>query len=396
MAKEGLRLSALQQLVSSDKPWALCVGAGISRPIFPSWDELANVLASKSLNVEESKLPPLKDYFSSEVIIQASYEYLRCKNKDFDFPKYLSEELYAKLLSGLSRSDERLVKNCMGLGIPMASLDWTKFISIINDKGKPTALSLAELVVNAIQQKANLTGILTFNAEVLFPALINAMAYLKMNKCRKILDYITEPISSRYCNRIPYYFCHGLVPIPDTSNSMSKKLNAVDKLVFLENEYHQLANNSFSWQASTFFNVLSSNTVFFVGLSLRDQNIRRWLSWMHAARKESIKKYKSASESTAHYWIEKIPDDKKLKDFYEYSVAHLGIRIIWIDDWKDCNEVFYRAINALKKIENKADTKVPYSYIKKNKTATKFSYLGKRAFNNQKKHRNSVSHKLLR
>lgn len=224
------------------------------------------------------------------------------------------------------------------------------------------------------------------------------MAHIKINKCGKILDYIKEPISSRYCNRIPYYFCHGLVPIPDTSYSLSKKLNAVDKLVFLENEYHQLANNSFSWQASTFFNVLSSNTVFFIGLSLRDQNIRRWLSWMHAARKESIKKYGSSStfESTAHYWIEKIPEDSNLKAFYEASVAHLGIRIIWIDDWDSCNDVLYKAITALENPGNIIESDVSPNYIKKNKKSTPFRGGRKRTINKQRKRKHSFSHQLLK
>lgn len=39
-------------------------------------------------------------------------------------------------------------------------------------------------------------------------------------------------------------------------------MNASDKQVFLENEYLQLANNAFSWQAISFYNILSTNTVF--------------------------------------------------------------------------------------------------------------------------------------
>lgn len=41
MAKEGLNKKTISQLVPAGKTWALCVGAGISFPIFPSWNTLA-------------------------------------------------------------------------------------------------------------------------------------------------------------------------------------------------------------------------------------------------------------------------------------------------------------------------------------------------------------------
>ena len=127
-------------------------------------------------------------------------------------------------------------------------------------------------------------------------------------------------------------------------------MNASDKLVFLENEYLQLANNAFSWQAITFYNILSTNTVFFIGLSFRDANIRRWLAWLHKARIDAIKQYGGTHESTAHYWIEKTPDSLYLKNWYEASVAHLGIRLIWIEDWKDTTAVIRRSVEKLKNI----------------------------------------------
>lgn len=88
----------------------------------------------------------------------------------------------------------------------------------------------------------------------------------------------------------------------------------------------------------------------FVGLSFKDANVRRWLSWLHKARTDAIDKYGGTTESTAHYWIEKKPESDYLKKWYEASVAHLGIRLIWIDDWKDTANVIRHAVEKLKSI----------------------------------------------
>lgn len=348
MAKEGLHIDSLSQLVPEDKPWALCVGAGISYPVFPTWNQLAQKIANQCIGIDDSKWSILESQFSADVLIQSSYEFKRQENPSFDFSKLLSSELYSNLLDGLKSSDKKLIRNCMGQAVPSPNLDWQKFIDIIRSKGAPTALPLADVVTDAIEQNANLTGIMTFNAEALLAALINAYAQLKLRKNTKVIDWITEPTSSHYCRRIPYYFCHGLVPIPGASYSITTKMDASDKLVFLENEYHRLANNAYSWQASTFFNLLSTNKVFFIGLSFRDPNLRRWLSWMHEERKKAITRRVDASEITAHYWIEKDPGDADIKRWYEASVAHLGIRIIWIEDWVQCKDVFYKSVVALK------------------------------------------------
>jgi len=347
MAKEGLNVKNIPQLVPAGKPWAICIGAGSSFPVFPSWEKLAERIVSHTSKDSYTIIDDIKQKFSSEVILQSSYEQLRSKNKDTNFPKTLADLLYQDLFNKLNKREIKLVRACMSSQVPSPHLDWHRFINIIHRIGHTSADSLAQLVVDAYVNNANLRNIITFNAETLFPTLINAYTQIKLKKNDKILDYITEPTTSHYCDRIPFYFCHGLIPMPGVKQ---RWMNASDKLVFLENEYLQLANNAFSWQAISFYNILSTNTVFFIGLSFRDANIRRWLSWLHKARIDAIVQYGGTSESTAHYWIEKTPDSPYLKKWYEASVAHLGIRLIWIDEWKDIIYVIRRSVERLKNI----------------------------------------------
>lgn len=41
MAKQGLTTKNIPNLVKKENSWALCVGSGISTPLFPLWDSLA-------------------------------------------------------------------------------------------------------------------------------------------------------------------------------------------------------------------------------------------------------------------------------------------------------------------------------------------------------------------
>lgn len=347
MAKEGLNYRNIPQLVPARKPWALCIGAGTSFPIFPSWDLLAERIVLHCSKESDRTLNKIKQTFSSEVLLQSSYEQLRAKSKDIDFPKILAEFLYKDLLDRINKKDEKLLRLCLSSQVPTPNLNWDKFLNIVHKFGPTTADNLAQLVVDSYKHNADLTNIISFNAESLLPTLINAYTQIKLKKNDKIIDYITEPTTPHYSGRIPFYFCHGLIPMPNVDQ---KWMNASDKLVFLENEYLQLANNAFSWQAISFYNILSTNTVFFVGLSFKDANIRRWLSWLHKARTDAIDKYGGSTESTAHYWIEKNPGSNHLKKWYEASVAHLGIRLIWIDDWKETANVIRHAVEKLKNI----------------------------------------------
>ena len=108
-------------------------------------------------------------------------------------------------------------------------------------------------------------------------ALISGLYREKFNEQHKVLDLVTHSISHKKSDRIPFYFCHGLVPVPGQPRRRGS-LQSIDKLVFSEAEYLQLANSSYSWQSTVFLDVCASKSVVFIGVSLSDSNMRRWLS----------------------------------------------------------------------------------------------------------------------
>lgn len=156
---------------------------------------------------------------------------------------------------------------------------------------------------------------------------------------RRLLDRVTLGISYRAADRIPYIFCHGLLPIPEALPQFERSLSA-EKLVFSEGEYVNLANNSFSWSASMFLGTAVLRTMVFIGLSFTDQNLRRWLAWVHSNKLDEIeqrKKLKAIPKAPGiaygHYWINRRPTTREEASWIESSVEHLGVRLVWVDDW---------------------------------------------------------------
>lgn len=344
MAKEGLTFDKMNSsLVISGKPWSLCIGAGCSWPIFPSWNDLAKRLAKRLCGTSDGLNELLLEKFSPDIVIQSVFE--RSKLGSEEFAVRLGEELYKDFFGGLTSFTKKKLARCITEQTPIEALDWEVLVDRVTSFGYSTSNELAKIVTESYFHNRGPEGILSFNAELLLCSLINAHAKIDYNHHLKFVDYVTEPTTSRYKDRIQYIFCHGAVQVPFSSIAAQKKFNVYDKLVFSENEYLQLANSSFAWQSNSFFNILTTNTVFFIGLSFTDPNIRRWLSWIHASKIESLKKMGKKVDSTSHYWIEKLPNDVNLKKWFESSVAHLGIRIIWIEKWEELPKILRRAVH---------------------------------------------------
>lgn len=308
MAKQGLTAKTALNLVKRDHTWALCVGSGISFPIFPLWDGLARKIVHNFVPAADGSFDDLSKKMSAEVLLQAATEMAGKDHKSFS--RDLAETLYEGLFGGLSKPDKDVVLQCLTSDPGSGGVDWARYLAIVQGKSatKTTAMSLAESILRQKARNRAPSVILSFNAEMLLGSLMNAVAHETYAENKKFFDYMIEPTSFHDKDRIAYYFCHGVMPVPGTWNKARSMFSADEKLVFLENEYLQLANSSYSWQSTAFINTLSNHIVYFVGLSFVDPNIRRWLAWIQEERLKAIKKHnpKSAvSISTSHYWIEK-------------------------------------------------------------------------------------------
>ena len=385
MAKQGLTLNKLNGCIRKDEQWALCIGAGTSLPLLPSWNKLIDKL------IEKLKLPEIKtngfikDGFSLDAIIQAIKE--RADITDKGFLDTLSEIVYSPIKEQLSEKEIVAFNTVHDFSLGYASKNtkdrearWGLFCKFRDQVfGETTAYGMAKIMAQGFDKGIKPSAILTFNGEACFLALLNSFLFENHNNTiPEDFDRVVNILSDRKSKNIPYYHCHGI--IPNKISIYKEGFNANEKLVFSEDSYLQLANSNFSWQSSSFISTCIHNRVIFVGVSLTDSNMRRWLSWIHNAKmsemelnalgveddenkdngavKKSIEEdnnKKKNKESTEHFWIKVKPqkDDWKkwyenpksiqnwdealvsIQKWYENLVSILGVRIIWIDEWSE-------------------------------------------------------------
>lgn len=327
--------------------WGICIGAGTSFPVFPTWNSLVKELISedKSISNHDKISNSLLKQFSPDSLIQAVQNILNLS--DLEFAKLLSTELYKELKSNISPEEWNSVKIILESHNPHSEQDpnWNNFIKVRERIfSKTSAYQIAKFVDTVIKEDLAPKCIISFNAESLLYSLINSFQrepflgrLKKKGELKKVLERITHTISPERKGRIPYIYCHGLLLAP-LSKIRSPLLTDNDKLVFSENAYLSLANNSYSWQSNEFINYCSKITLVFIGVSLTDPNMRRWLSWVHSLKLHELRQNKIVPENIihkvySHFWINKEPKSTDEKKWIEACVQHLGVKVVWIRDW---------------------------------------------------------------
>ncbi len=347
MAKKGIELGDLKALLKErckTSGWALCVGAGTSVPVFPNWQTLVESLAAQDVGAEQVTMlvAKLASEFGPDALLQAAKD--RLKLTDNKFADILMSKLYSHIQEALTEQEWRCFTQALSsqrIG-EITAQDWQEFLNLVNRNfSGVSALQIAKVVSEVLETHLTPSAILSFNAEPLLATLINAFSAHRLAPSKKqVIDLVTHGISHRRANRIPYYFCHGLLPVPaGVSKTKRQKAQSIDKLVFSETSYLQLANSAFSWQSSVFLDVCNSKSIVFIGVSLSDANMRRWLSWVYANREAELREQrKYTGESTSHLWINKLPASSMERDWIESIVAHLGIRVVWISSWSEVGQ----------------------------------------------------------
>ena len=326
--------------------WTLCIGAGTSCPIFPSWKELVGaIILDIYPDITDEAKTEILNSFDLDTLIQAA-----CNIKgESSFADWLSEKLYSKLKNQIPSNDWG--KLCKILTAHIANIykdkDWNTFIKYRDTLFKQTtAYSLAKVLVDSYGSTLSPSAILSFNAEPLLYSLINSFIREKAigkkfkGCCPELLELHTLSALPSQRGRIPYYYCHGAL-LDWISPKKRFIYNAKSKLVFSENQYLSLSNSVYSWQSTIFLNACVNSVVVFIGVSLSDSNMRKWLNCVQIERNKDIG---NITNSTKHFWITKIPQNKETMDWMEASVLHLGVRIIWIEEWNQTSDVLKKII----------------------------------------------------
>lgn len=365
MAKQGFTLSRLPTVlknVVARHGWALCVGAGTSQPLFPSWNSLVStIMMAVDSSAKPEVIKSVLANYTPDAVIQAAQD--RLGIADEDYIRYLTEHMFFKAKTTLSKKEwstfTRVLSSRHLRSVTRST--WTEYSDLLRAHfGDVSATQIAPVLASAIVHcECPPSEILSFNAETLLLSILNSEIVSliwdpdsALTPTDKVVR-VTHSITTRRPGRIPYYMCHGMLPVPHGK----KRITSTDKLVFSESAYLTLANSAFSWQSASFLDIAMSRSMVFIGVSLTDSNMRRWLSWVQSNRISEIRHFgRSGDLSAIHYWIRRAPGSISEKRWIESTVAHLGVRVVWLDEWTQVGDALRKMLGQSENMAKYAST----------------------------------------
>jgi len=136
-------------------------------------------------------------------------------------------------------------------------------------------------------------------------------------------------------DRIPIYHMHGLVPFYATN---TEETSAPEELVMTEQQYFDFFNRPTTVFNYTFLYLLREYNCLFIGMSMRDDNIRRLLHYSTFERrgtKGTVKQGVPLKTALRHFAILRHPGRGHLDKLTETSLQGLGTRVLWVRDFSE-------------------------------------------------------------
>lgn len=330
----------LRRNMFKNSDWALCVGAGICNGIMPDWATITRQMLvrarSTPISPDEVQLLPQELGWSLDSVLQyALNEYELSGRTLNEFNSDLAQELYGGILAtaasrGLRDALVALLSNPF-LRNPNDVLELESFFSTVY--GASSVMQLARCLLRAKLASCAPTSVLTFNADVVLHSVLTLLqireSHLHSGSLSPSFDYRAIYRSTDQPNgKIPIYHIHGSIT-PALGNREAR-----EKLVFPESSYSQLAASVYAWPQTVFLATAQASRIVFVGLSMSDPNIRRWLSWCEGYRRADIaQRGVSPTFLSQHLWITTPSTDPNIQHAKESGLLHLGIRTAFIPNW---------------------------------------------------------------
>lgn len=330
----------------SNTNWILCVGAGICKGILPDWFDLTlnlvNHAFSKNWNRDDFKRISDEVGFSLDSWIQGCYNSIISQGKSIsDFNKMLETELYKELLEKAEK--DKIKDSLINFFEKPKTIKRKKLLKIYdffeNNYSNTSLIQIVKALVTADSKAKMPSAIITFNADSLLHSLIILYSIkfqldvtgefsIPKEKFRKV----TRTFQS-WGNNIPIFHLHGSL---SPSNSSNTTKDSRDSLIFLESSYNEVASNMYSWAQTNFLYSAQNSKLIFLGLSMSDPNIRRWLSWTNQAYiNELSDETNGKAMSLPHLWIRTKSSSDSLQEFMDVSLRHMGVKIGLIKNWSE-------------------------------------------------------------
>lgn len=336
---DGLSVGAQKRLANGR--WSLCLGAGINGPLMPDWVELTRRVVNQSNGMaldptEFRRLVDTSRWSLDAWLQQALNRYISNSKSPEEFSEQLGDDLYSDFLAQADRVGLRAEAATL-LNSPQR-ITKGKFDAVaefLKDQfGDLTVYKLADLFT-MIPSGSMPSAILNFNADTFFHSIFMVLKKKKhLSKTKKWEDppdtfARVMRSSDGVGSRIPIYHLHGCI-LPGSPGHRKKMSDTPSAMVFPENSYTSLAGRMFSWSSSIFLYHAQADSLCFVGLSMADANIRRWLSWTFEGYSTDLSQVaRPADLSGRHLWITTRPrkTDDARTTLYPLALRHLVDRL---------------------------------------------------------------------
>lgn len=324
--------------------WVLCVGAGICKGILPDWFDLTinlvNQTYGKKWDSKEFKKISDEVGFSLDSWIQGCYNKMITEDKTVDdFNEALEKALYQNLLDDADKNDvkESLIQLFESPKKVKKKQLFKLYDFFEKNYGWTSLIQIVKAFVQADDKTKLPSAIITFNADSLLHSLI--ILYSIKNQYDITGEYSNpkEPFRKvtrtfqTWGNSIPIFHLHGsLSPV----KSKTEVKDSRNSLIFLESSYSDVASNMYSWAQTNFLYSAQNCKMVFLGLSMSDPNIRRWLSWTNQKYiAELSEETNGKAQSLPHLWIKTKASNDDVQDFMDLSLHHMGVKIGLIENW---------------------------------------------------------------
>ncbi|WP_158146686.1 SIR2 family protein [Vibrio fluvialis] len=332
--------------------WTLCLGAGISRGLVPMWQELAREVINRAFKVSLSEVEfesiVASAGWSLEAWIQAAENHIGASNAANDtLDRILEEVIYSDILA---KADKYGVRDALieALNNPrvLSEKDVNGLCDLFETEYSNTSLlSVTRFLIRAEEMNRLPTSIITFNADAILSAALEVFRTRRYSE--KLGRFQRAPVIhyKRALNGVdgmgrgtPIIHVHGAIVPQPQKIATANRIDSRNKLIFHENQYLDVALTTSSWAQTMFTYQALVSSMVFVGLSMSDANLRRWMAAAHLNRCKELEALgRNPDGASSHLWLRQCATPK-VETFQEVALAHLGVRSALIPDWSSLEQ----------------------------------------------------------
>ncbi|MDB5228173.1 MAG: hypothetical protein JWN78_2366 [Bacteroidota bacterium] len=296
--------------------WTLCLGAGVCDKILPNWMELTRRVVNIcfGLNWDKNKfvIETSKIGFSLDGWLQASLNnYLNIGKSLNDFYLILEEQLYCDLINQAEKEGHGNTISILLNDPTRLNKEQLLWACDFFEKKYPdsTLLQLKNVLLNESDGIIKPKTIITFNADSLLYSFLVIYSvkqnFLKTNDYNFHFQKYVRVIRPFEVGAIKTPICHlhGAI-FPRPKKKSRNKDDSRDNLIFAETSYTKIAGAMHSWAQNSFLYHATNTKMVFIGLSMSDPNIRRWLSWSTDNLNTQLEAFTGKPQTILrHIWI---------------------------------------------------------------------------------------------